>query len=824
MKVVLWLMPALLLIAGMFCLKAEKAAAEPAAELFQPTSYEQYLPLEHPSDVAINASHIVIADGSDLFIYDRDRVLWRRYEHKPYGEEPRTITKVGFTDDGRLFFSDQDTHLFLYNFTTDEAQIQSNISCATFVIDKDTLYTTAVAEGKTTFYAFPHKGAGLSNERRRIIGDLSTPTSIAPHMFVKDGVLYCAVNSMVYIYRESGAGYESSWKQLAGEEIVQDLTSVAVSDGNIYYTVNGAEGGHGGLFYTELTTGSTCLLEGTGFNALTTYDGKLYCVKDASVRELNVTAESAEYTGYEIAAESDSYNRLSGAGDTVRAKDLIVTADCGNERVSVYNKATEQFTLLETGAAACVATDGEVIAAGVGARVLLYHYGETQPYYEHISTSAIRGVAVVFGRCYYVTDHHLYGVAEEGNREFPRINSPTALTCDVYGNLYVADQQNRVLRYTEAQFLDETVEDGEVVTEGWSLPAGFRCLRADFDGNLYYLYENAIYRNGDRLTTTSAQNVVYCGDRDTPDLVSFALGFEDNGLYLQYGSFCVLTSSVAFPSLSTIASGDAHEEIFVPADEESLRFVDVTAGASGICVDLLGLNEENVYFPYERYYRTEGGRGIKLLERGKFSLVALYENYGYTLALYRTEDCTEAPLTWQRLSPALRFTTSEIALSYYPCLNEALTAERLPRASQLTLLAQVQTEGSFSFGYVTSGKTAGFVPLGYLTEAPPLSALPDVFTLGYLKASEEGVNFRSEEGTSLLVTERTQVKIYPGGQGLYFVRFTQDGVEYTAQVPERMIQVGDPNALRMSLIIVLSVVAVGILSAYILFRPRKKKS
>ena len=55
------------------------------------------------------------------------------------------------------------------------------------------------------------------------------------------------------------------------------------------------------------------------------------------------------------------------------------------------------------------------------------------------------------------------------------------------------------------------------------------------------------------------------------------------------------------------------------------------------------------------------------------------------------------------------------------------------------------------------------------------------------------------------------------------MRFTQDGVEYTAQVTERMIQVGDPNALRLSLIIVLSVVAVGVVAAFILFRPRKKK-
>ena len=814
---------ALLFATGALSLGALPAEAEPAAELFLPTSYEQYLPLKSPTDAAMNDSYIVIADGSGLYVYDRDAVAWSRYDHHaPYGE-PRNITKVGFTSDGRLFFSDQEAHLYLYNFTTQEAQIQSNISCSTFVIDGDMLYTTAVTNGMTTFLAYLHRGAGLSFDRARRIGDLPTPTSIAPHMFVIDGDLYCAINSTVYVYKDNGNAFDASVKQLSGEDVVKDLTSVAVLGENVYYTVNDPVTDEtDGVFVTSLSGSSSRLLGGDGFNALFTYGDRLFCVKGASVREIETDGKTAKYTGYEIASDSDSVNRISHAQDVVRARDLIVTADCGNERVSVYNTRTGEFSLLQTGAADCVATDGEVIAAGVGTQILLFRYGEEQPYYVHNTANAVTGVAVVFGRCYYVTEHH-YGVAEEGAHEFTRSNSPTALTSDVYGNLYVADGQRRVLKYTEEQFLDTTLNDGEVMTDGWSLPEGFLSLRADFDGNLYYLSDGVLYQNNERLSAIDGSGCVYHG-AETPALLSFALGFEDNALYLQYGSFLARTQNVSFPTLSTIAATDAYPEIFSVPGEESLAFVDVKAGVTGIRVDAGKLEETSAYFPYDSYYRTPaGGRGILLAERGKFSLVALSENYDYTVALYLTEDCAEAPATWTGVAPALRFTTSDVALSYYPCLSAPLTVERLPRASRLDLLATVTTEGNFDFAYVRSGNTVGYVPLAYLTEAPPVSVLPEEYTLGYLKASDEGVLFRAENGATLLVTERTQVKIYEGANGLYFLRFTQEGVEYTAQVTDRMIQTGDPNALRMSLIIVLCVVAVGVLAAFVLFRPRKKK-
>lgn len=849
---------ALLFAAGLFALPAAEAEAETASELFLPSGYEQYLPLDDPKDAAMNGSYIVVADGSCLYVYHRTENRWLRYLHAPFGE-PRSITKVQFTDDGRLFFSDQDAQLYNYLFDKQSAVIQTNISCSTFVIDGDTLYTTAVANGRTTFLAFPHRGSGLSYDRRVTIGDLSTPTSIAPHMFVQDGVLYCAINSYVHAYRPTGGQYEHLEFLLAGGSPVQDLTSVAVFGDKIYYTVNGAAPSEqDGLYVVPRTFDGAPrrLLAESGFNALMTYDGRLFCVKGTSVRELETDGETARYTGYEIAAESDSRNRLSGATDTVRARDLLVTADVGNGRVSVYNMRTEQYDVIPCGEATCVATDGSVIAVGAGNEVRLYRYDENEPffdeerakteadyqprepYYVHHSADAVVGVAVVYGKCYYVTTHY-YGLAEENAQEFTRNNSPVALTSDVYGNLYVADMSARVLRYTEEEFLDRALGEGAEVNETWTLPAQFRSLRADFDGNLYYISENALYGNGERLATLDGSGYVYRGTRTEPvELASVALGFEDSGLYLQYGSFVVLARNVRFPSLSEIAAGNAGAEVFRAPAAEELSLTDVPAGATGIGVDAGKLTPASEYFPYTDYARTQlGGRGVVLAERGKFNLVALFEKfyygerdyeylYEYTVSLYRKEDCTDAPVAVLTLSPQTRYLSSEVALSYYPCLSEPLSVERLPRAQEVTLLATVTAEDGkgFDFAYVEADGKYGYVPLSYLTESAPVSPPADEYTLGYLKASDEGVRFLAEDGSaSLLVKERTQVEIYEAHDGLYRIRFRRDGRIYTAQVTEDMLQRGNPDALRTGLIIVLCVVAVGIIVAYILFLPRGKK-
>lgn len=792
---------------------SEKASAAEEASLFLPTTYEQYLPLSNPSDVAVNDDYIAIADGNLVYVYDREGGgNYRVYTHLPGSVTPITVSKLQFSEAGRLYLADSAQQLYELNLTTLTVG-DPLVALSTFCIADGYLYAVTVSSSAGAMVYQLNMSRPLSISDAEHFQPLSTSPS-TPCMTYGNGKLYCALSGTVYVYGGESLEAFPNFSLDTSLGFRLETSSLCAADGGFYYT------DQRGLQRTDETGSSEIVSEGAGFGALTSHAGKLYCVKGSSVREYDLTQR--KYTGYEIAAASDSENRLSGATETVRAGDLIVTADGGNNRISIYNEKTAEFTLLSCdGTPTCVATDGEIIAAGVGNRVLLYHYGDPSPYRTQTSESEIAGVAVVFGKCYYVTAHS-YGVAEEGSRDFPRSDSPIALSNDVYGNLYVADLQGGVTKFTEAEFLDYR-ENGTAVTTEWSLPATARSLRCDYDGNVYYLYNNAIYRNGGLFMAARGADLVYHSGA-APALVSFALSFEDNTLYLQYGDFVVRTET-EFPSLSTIAAAD-RDELFTAPEASELSFVDVAPSSTGIRVDLGKLEKGDDYYAYLSYGRTEGGRGALLRADDKFSLVALYEDYGYTVALFPNGNCTpaEAEVTAES---GIRYTTNEIAFSYYPALDPSLTIKRLARSSEVKFLSSVSLGGyGFDYAYVEADGVRGYLPLHYLSENAAIPPEANVYYLGYLKANKDGIVFyRSDDRSqTITVTERTQVMIYDTKDGLFRVELEREGAVYATQVTRDKLEVGNPNALRTSLIVVLCVIAVVMLMGYVIFVPKRKKA
>lgn len=807
--------------------EAEETQAE--LSLFLPETYEQYLPLNDPKDAAMNESYIAIADGSTLYLYDREAGEYSRYVHYGSDGKESSIMKLQFSSDGRLFYSDQNTQLYVYDFLTDGATIQSDVPCSTFLIEGGVLYTAAVAGSTTTLYAIPVGADSVSIANADRVGEL--PSTETPRMTYADNTLYCAINSVVYTFAKNLSGtsdqkWTSDRKWLAGSStVITGLTALCYFNGEFYFTTGD------GLYVADLGVSGTRLLDGSGFGsgfkALFSYGGNLYAVKDSSVRRIEATDQTASYTGYEIATASDLVNRESNAGETVRGGSLLVTADCGNNRLLVYELSAKRYSVIPLeGTPSCVATDGEYIAAGVSNTVYVFRYGETEPYATQTTSigTTITGVTCIFGNVYYVTDHS-YGVVGEEVNEVTRTNSPSALTSDVWGNLYVADVQYRITKFTEEEFTSAS-SGGTVVTTAWSLRSDYRSLRADFEGNLYYLSGSTLYCNGAQLAVLNADGLVY-GEVSAP--VSFALGFEDGTVYFQYGSFAA-SAVLSFPTLSTIASC-APEEVFSSPAPSDVTLVDVRKNATSIRIALGQLTEESEYFAYESHVRTQGGRGILLARTEEYAIVALYGNYGYTVGLYQTDDYTELELTVQELSSQTLYTSNEIPLSYYPCLSSPLTCVTLPRGAQVTALSSVEG-GGFVFAYVSyssgEGTLNGYIPLAYLVETSPVTPEPEVYRIGYLKANAEGVLFLGENGEELTVTDRVQVKIYDSEEG-YTVQLTgngvygENGVTYTAHVTGDKLTTSDSDVLRTSLIVLLCVIAVSIVVGYVLLVPNRKK-
>lgn len=795
------------------------AAEESKSALFLPAAAEQYLPLESPVDMAMNDSYLVIADKDGLYIFDRAQDRYERYAHT----SGRTISKVQFAPDGRLYFSDQDAHIYEYDFSAKTAVLQNNVTCSTFVIDRDMIYMAVVTSSGTTFYALPLTRGALSMDRAKALGSPITSTS-GPRMFVLEGVIYCAVNNFVhaYTYQPLDEVYSYTSHLLAGNTPVSELSSVCVFENELYYTVNGSYDGDG-IYRTRLDDSSERLISGKGFAALSACEGRLFAVESGAVRELKKNDDgSLSETGYEISSSSASPGRLSGAEDTVRARDLLAIADRGNGRVVLYDLKEKTFSALPCGEADRLATDGELIAVSLNERILLYHRGQTEPYATFSASGPLTGLAVTNGVCYY-TCGTFCGKAEAAAEETLRKTELIGLTCDLYGNLYAVDGAGQVTRYTETEFLDRASQ-GERIGNS-PLPNDFRSLRADLEGNLYYLSGGALYRNGTQISSLSDEGLLYHKDGQSCTARSFALGFEDGDLYVQYGDHMIRTEA-GIEHLGALSAEGIPDALLAAPTGEELQFTDVPASVAAIEVDLTA-DMEGGYFEAVRYLRTQGGRGVKLGETGRFALVALYEEYSYRTLLFLKKDCKETSPRYLVREPATRYLSSEVGMYRYPCVTEALELARLPRGTRINLLGEVRAEDGkgFSFGYAElSDGSRGYVPLGYLSEYVPAPGDPESYTLGYLKANADGVTFRAESGETITVTERTQVRIYDSGDGRCFVRFDRDGVTYTGQVTRSMIESGNPNALRMSLIIFLCVLAVGILAAYVILVPKKKRT
>ena len=116
----------------------------------------------------------------------------------------------------------------------------------------------------------------------------------------------------------------------------------------------------------------------------------------------------------------------------------------------------------------------------------------------------------------------------------------------------------------------------------------------------------------------------------------------------------------------------------------------------------------------------------------------------------------------------------------------------------------------------------GYVPLSYLTHAAPVGNTDD-YRLAYLKERNEGALFVSEDGTTVTLTERTQIAVYQAEDG-YTAKYTKDGVDYYAHVTDDDLETPANNALRIALIVILTVVGVLIVGNYFFLRPIRRKN
>lgn len=856
------------------------------AELLLPDSYEEYLPLENPAYVAMNEEHIAIADNYSIYVYDRAREEYSVYHHilenVSGGNREVFISKIQFTDDGRLYFRDNESHLFRYDFETDSSVIVDNIACLTFLIHGDYMYMAneSSTTGIVNFTYVP-----IDDMRLTSVETLSQLAAFNPRMAFENNTLYCIINNnTVNAYDASTHTFLKRELLDRSTEQIANLQFVCAFGDEFFYTVNGDANPRNGLYRTDHAGNAVRIAEGEKYSSITSYGGKLYSVQGSSIREMEIKGNAVELTGYEISIASSSPHRLANAGEVARTKELVVYADSDNRRVSVYNRLDGTYTTIP-----CLDENGEnlftpehiavdkeenrtepngdnvtsnKIAVSNGNRIYVYTFerhslkgkkngvAKTDAYN---SLQNVKGMSFVYGECYYITEFDGYGSlgnATVTELHFNGVNTPEAITSDIYGTIYVAFG-NAVYTFTEKDFKGDHASGTRLLSLSADSDKVYTSLSVDYEGDIWHTTaDGKLYCNNEEVASIDGKDFVYLKEEHAYP-VSFALSFEDDEIYFNFGNFVVKTKPFALESLvslNKIASGEAKERTFALAERDNL-FVKVPSGSVGFEIDLDALKSgDGEYFPYERYFRSEGlkeggeaRRGVLLYEPANddgYYVVALYngERHTFTANLFKKSKNAIAPdENCFEESDGVMFVTSDVSLCSAPCLFPAPEGERLSTLSDTLLKrgARLQVIGyatgedrAYAFVEVLDGTreaVRGFIPRSYLSSNDPLGIPEKNYKLGYLKGGTDAV-LKSESGAQLTILENTQARLYENGDGTYTAVVEKDGIVYTGTVTDEQISYGETDALRISLIVILSVLALVIVTGYVfLMFPRRKK-
>lgn len=727
-----------------------------SAELVAPTSYDQYLSLAAPSDVAVCDNYTAIADGNSLFVYDRADGVYREYEHST------PIHKIAFDGSGNLYFLSE---LYLYKLTPEAlkngevATPLNGIACkGLFAIDGDLLcyYTNNNA---LKFYSL---SASAEVKEVALTSDLQSESPLA---FGKDG-LYCVCANEQNGYTVYAINLET-YGLTAVTNIGEKLKSLAIANnllcfvsqsGNFYsYNLTDLSASESAESLTPITSD-----EG-GYVSLCSYNGDLYAVKGKIVR--HYSSSKAAFTEYEIGSSSPSVHRLQNASEVLLSENRLFIADDGNDRISVYDTETMTFeksitSYLPTPYLASyqntllVSSASETIVYSLSSRT----YGNELLKLEDEDVSGnIVGVASVYGRYYVLTDNnYCYTISKEsGEWAWTETHKNTqtlralAFTADVYGSLYIAYDNDGVYRFTEKELLNAE-EGGELIVSNLHSPEK---IAVDYNTDLYALTNGSLtrYTKNDEgmyapsATYTPSYNLV---KDDSPRVNSFTFGVDSAFTYLLYeGDYIVKTDEMQIPVVNPIPVGDAAELVFGVGNTD---FTVVTIENDGILIEFdPAMLTESTVFPYVAFERTQSAQtALKIGEEGAYSIVAARKERtgAYKTCLVLTSSCTTLERTEYRTDYAEGlegYLTNDVSLYKFPYLNELLMVDSLPRGMEVKLLGEVvQLDHAYyqiEFKDENGAIKTGFIPKSYVNLFNGSTPVPETVIKGSTETDDDAV-------------------------------------------------------------------------------------
>lgn len=705
--------------AGAFAQKTPlsvQAATTQGEQLIAPSTYEEYLTLFAPSDVAATDTHLAIADGKTLYLLDKSEGVWKKYVHTD------DITKLDFGNGRQLYFLDKASKLYQFDLTSFSAE-QTGLFCTNFTIHRDTLFYFNVS-GVT---------ASIS---RAPLSDLSNGEELCSVRFFVTALAYW--NNEIYFSDAMGHLYSLNLttKGTPSEiaQIPENVCAIAITDGILCCATSPLEEQPGGFYTYNLSDfgnadGYAPIASYTsGYTALSTKGNEVYLVNGNQIEKYSLTDNA--FVDYTVGASSSALNRFDGASELILAANKLFIADDNNDRISVYDTTTGQFTKT----IACkldspfLASDGETLLVSTSSQAVLYSLNESdygQPVFilspDQIESDVI-GVAAVYGNYYLLTDnHHCYTLTEgeEGYQYATTLLNVFAekLTADANGFLYLVNGEGAVYRYTEESFLTQS-EKGEKICEG--LPESVTKISVDHGGNLYALADNALYRYSPQAeglytfhsTTTFDKQLVYGGSNE---VASFTFGIEENAVYILYqDNYLTVTDELSLPTVNNISTNGITEGIFGDGQAE---FSVVQTFPNSLIVEVDGETLQGAtIFPYRSYYRSEQPiTALKIGETGNYALLSYRESAAspYKTILIDRNRLTEVDNTEESYpEEKTGYLTNQSKIYKFPAMGLPALGE-LDKNTQVTIIGEVNGLDCDYYAISYNEQTA-YVPKSHL--------------------------------------------------------------------------------------------------------------
>lgn len=765
--------------------KADGSAATGVAQdnLITPTSYEQYLPLQAPTDVAVTDDFTAIADGNLIYVYNQARQVYRTYTHTANTtEDLNVVANLEFSQYGDLYFIDGTAHLYviensLLASTTSQLSTKEDFpefSCNAFVLNGDDLYFAVSSEASARLLLTDASSPNASTATL-IVGNISKGPAIAYY----DDTLYYTDTNGNFLYKiqlDDG----SSAQALCAFNI--PISSLAVGGDEIFITNTNSEF----YVYNRITLNGLASNvqpldkdESGGYKTLSTHEDYVYAIRDRSVRQYAI---GKGFTQFEIASNSSSEHRLQNAMDMILQGDKLYVADSGNSRISIYDTATKNYQTISLPAPAkqIAAYANTVLAADETTAWLVDVSDPTTVQTFQGFDGEVAGITAVYDKYYLATTGNTYytlskqpitgedAVApayewqiSDGVRKTNGI-SPSRFTSDVYGNFYVV-AGNDLFKFTETELLLPDNFGKEILS---LLPTQPEKIIIDLNENVYvlkdrqahvyaYTAETDVYADTATVMPLFAE-LVY-GQTEMTTVNSLTFNVYENVAYVLYdGNLVTSTPRLQLPTVQEIPTNAIEQTIFAEGNAE-FKVVETKENAFLIKFDLQALNDQYLAqsvqnFPYLTHGReTQSHVALMLGQAGEYAVLAIFDKETHTYSNYLTksryfvQEKSESDYLVQYNETQIKtgYLTNALTLYKYPYLTSLLRVGSMGKNAAVRLVGEIN---HLDYDYYKieiededGNVLTGFIPKSYVTLFDGSPKPSETHTYGEQAPNEESI-------------------------------------------------------------------------------------